>query len=232
MNRKKGYLGLQILRPRLVLLAVFLIFLSACTVPLKKHSFHLGYSETGLASWYGKDFHGRPTASGEIYDMFEVTAAHKSLPLGTLLHVRDLDTGKSIKVKVNDRGPFVRKRILDLSYGAAKALGIVGTGIAKIELKIIGRVPIFLPGTKEEKVFFVQLGSYQVKENALRVKNKVARDFEAVSVKAFKTGHGHFYRVRIGPYTTEEAARSTLRKLRSSRSLISADITPIVIPNH
>ncbi len=229
---KKSDLVLRTSRHLLVLWVVFLTFLTACTVPLKKHSFRMGYSETGLASWYGKDFHGRPTASGEIYDMFEVTAAHKSLPLGTLLHVRDLDTGKSIKVKVNDRGPFVRKRILDLSYGAAKALGIVGTGVAKIELKIIGRSPIFFPGTKKEKVFFVQLGSYQVKENALRVKNKVARDFKAVSVRAFKTRHGRFYRVRIGPYATEEAARLTVGKLRSSRSLISADITPIVIPAH
>ncbi len=232
MNKKMGHLSIGTSSSLFILCLVFLLFLSACTVPLKRQTFRLGYSETGLASWYGKDFHGRPTASGEIYDMFEVTAAHKSLPLGTLLHVRDLDTGKSIKVKVNDRGPFVRKRILDLSYGAAKALGIVGRGIAKIELKIIGRAPIFLPGTKKEKVFFVQLGSYQIKENALRVKNKVARDFETVSVRAFKTRHGRFYRVRIGPYATEEAARSTVGKLRSSRSLISVDITPIVIPNH
>jgi len=208
-----------------------LFLLSACVTPLKQRQYRIGYREIGLASWYGKDFHGRPTASGEIYNMFDVTAAHKSVPLGTLLRVTDIDTGKSVKVKVNDRGPFVRNRILDLSYGAAKALGIVGTGLANIELKVIGRAPIFLPGTAEEKLFFVQLGSYQVKENALRMKEKAARYYEDVSVKAHQTTNGRLYRVRIGPYATEEAARLTVGKLQESRSL-SLKVTPIVIPNH
>lgn len=228
MNREKCYPSLCESIRVFIVLAVFLVFFQACSIPFKKSAYRIGYRETGLASWYGKDFHGRPTASGEIYDMFEVTAAHKSLPLGTLLRVTDLETGRSVEVKVNDRGPFVRKRILDLSYGAAKVLGIVETGVTRIELRILGRAPIFLPGTKEEKKFFVQLGSYQVKDNALRVKSKVAPSYGDVSVKAYKTRHGRLYRVRLGPYVTEEAARLTVGKLRASRSL-SDDIMPIVV---
>ncbi len=231
MNQRKSYSRLH--RASKVFGVFFLVpfFLSACTLPLKQPSYHIGYRETGLASWYGKDFHGRPTASGEIYDMFEISAAHKSLPLGTLLHVTDIETGKSVKVKVNDRGPFVRKRILDLSYGAAKQLGIVGTGIAKIELKIIGRAPILIPGTEKEKLFFVQLGSYQIKENALRIKDKLTGHYQGISVKAYQTRHGRLYRVRLGPYRTEQAARSVVGQLRKRRAL-SRDITPIVMPNH
>src|SRR5437762_3762354 len=89
----------------------------------------LGAEETGLASWYGYPHHGRRTASGEIYDMNELTAAHRTLPLGTRLLVTNLANGRSVEVRVNDRGPFVKGRILDLSYAAARTLGAEGTGV-------------------------------------------------------------------------------------------------------
>ncbi len=91
-----------------------------------------GFVEKGIASWYGRKFHGRATASGEIYDMHAMTAAHKSLPLPTWVRVRNLDNGKSIVVKVNDRGPFVDDRIIDLSYEAAKRLDMIGPGTARV----------------------------------------------------------------------------------------------------
>jgi len=95
------------------------------------------YYQVGIASWYGPGFHGRRTASGEIYDMFALTAAHKTLPFGTIVKVVDLDTGRSVVVRINDRGPFIKGRIIDLSYAAAQELGMVKKGLAKVGLKIV-----------------------------------------------------------------------------------------------
>jgi rare lipoprotein A len=95
------------------------------------------YYEVGIASWYGPGFHGKPTASGEIYNMYELTAAHKTLPFGTIVKVIDLETKRSVVVRINDRGPFVEGRIIDLSYGAAVKLGMVEKGLAKVGLKIL-----------------------------------------------------------------------------------------------
>lgn len=95
------------------------------------------YDEVGIASWYGPGFQGRTTANGELYDMYAFTAAHKSLPFGTVVKVVDLDTGRSVVVRINDRGPFVPGRIIDLSYAAARELGMVERGTAKVGLIIL-----------------------------------------------------------------------------------------------
>ena len=95
------------------------------------------YVETGVASYYADDFHGKPTSSGEIFDMYAMTAAHKTLPLGSIVKVTNLTNNKSVTVKINDRGPFVKKRIIDLSYGAAQVVGMVGPGTAKVRVKVI-----------------------------------------------------------------------------------------------
>jgi len=97
------------------------------------------YYQLGIASWYGEEFHGKRTSSGEIYNMYEMTAAHKSLPFGTKVLVVDLQTGRSVIVRINDRGPFIHGRIIDLSFAAAKKLGIVGRGVALVGIKIIQR---------------------------------------------------------------------------------------------
>jgi rare lipoprotein A len=97
-----------------------------------------GYAEMGLASWYGEPFHGRRTANGEIYDMYGETAAHKTLPMDTILLVKNLENGKSSVVRINDRGPFVQERIIDLSYSKAQHLGIIGKGTAKVEIVALG----------------------------------------------------------------------------------------------
>jgi len=96
-----------------------------------------GFRESGVASWYGIDFHGRNTSSGEVYDMYQMTAAHKTLPLPTYVKVNNLDNGRTLVVKVNDRGPFIQGRILDLSYGAAYRLGITGPGTANVEIEAL-----------------------------------------------------------------------------------------------
>jgi len=98
---------------------------------------HLQYDQVGIASWYGPGFHGKRTANGEIYDMYAMTAAHKTLPFNTIVKVVDLDTGRWVIVRINDRGPFVPGRIIDLSYAAAKELGIVEKGIARVGLKVL-----------------------------------------------------------------------------------------------
>jgi len=227
------------------------VFLSACSVPLRKRDYRIGYREVGLASWYGKDFHGRPTASGEIYNMFGISAAHKTMPFGTLLLVTDLNTERSVKVKVNDRGPFVGRRILDLSYGAAKKLRVVGKGLAEVEIRVIGRVPIHRPlkkkgakkpqtrikvtrGTqpappqklksavvsraakKPRRRYIIQIGSFQVKKNALLMKEQVARSHRKAYLEIFETKRGRrYYKVRMGPYETEKEARMIADKIRS-----------------
>ncbi len=96
--------------------------------------------QVGLASYYAHKFHGRPTASGEIFDMYGLTAAHRELPLGTIIHVTHLGNGRSVKVKVNDRGPFIEGRILDLSLGAARRLEMVEEGVARVKIRIIKRI--------------------------------------------------------------------------------------------
>lgn len=95
------------------------------------------YYEVGIASWYGPGFQGNRTSNGEIYDMNGISAAHKSLPFGTIVRVVDLDTGKSVVVRINDRGPFIKGRIIDLSKGAAEKLGIIDKGIAHVGLRIV-----------------------------------------------------------------------------------------------
>jgi rare lipoprotein A len=96
---------------------------------------HGHHVETGVASWYGKKFHGRTTASGERYDMHDMTAAHPTLPFGVHATVTNLENGRSVKVKINDRGPFVKGRIIDVSYAAAKKLGIVEQGVARVRVE-------------------------------------------------------------------------------------------------
>jgi rare lipoprotein A len=100
-------------------------------------SFFGPYYETGIASWYGPGFHGNLTANGEVYDMNGISAAHKTLPFGTIVRVVDLETGRSIVVRINDRGPFVEGRIIDLSKGAAEKLGIIERGIVPVGLRIV-----------------------------------------------------------------------------------------------
>jgi rare lipoprotein A len=209
----------------LFLLISVAIILGACAAPLKKRDYPVGYHERGLASWYGKDFHGRPTSSGEIYNMFDLTAAHKTLPLGATLRVTEIESGRVVRVKVNDRGPFVGNRILDLSFAAAQALGMVGVGIAKIEFEIIGYQPIKRGG---KNGFLVQVGSYQIRENALRMKEKVAAHHRPVFIEPYESNQGALYRVRIGPFLSEEKAQRIAEEIPSQ---IAAEetIVPVVI---
>lgn len=164
------------------------------------------YRETGTASWYGKDFQGRATASGEIFDMAGFTAAHRTLPLGTVVRVTNLDNFKSVEVRVNDRGPLVRTRIIELSYGAAKELGFLAQGTARVKIEAVESQPDLLGYT-------VLAASYVEEENAAMLKARLGRRFERITIVPFESNVGRFYRVRVGIYPTEDKADRIAAKL-------------------
>ena len=166
-----------------------------------------GYTEKGKASWYGKDFHGKKTANGEIYNMYAMTAAHKTLPLGTWVRVENLENGKEIEVRINDRGPFVKGRIIDLSYAAAKNLGVVGPGTAPVKIVALGtpipsakgeRAPrSYIPGNYDTGNFTIQVGAFTVRENAERMKSQMGKTYQNAHIVTYQAGGQVFYRVRV-----------------------------------
>jgi rare lipoprotein A len=162
-----------------------------------------GYLEIGVASWYGKKFHGRLTAMGETYDMFGQTAAHKSLPLPTIVKVTNLDNGQSIVVRVNDRGPFHDDRLIDLSWGAAKALGFENQGTAPVVVEAIDELNHpELGKLKHQESYYLQVGAFTDRAKAEKqLKNVKFAAPEGVSVRilAREIKTGMLYKVWIGP---------------------------------
>ncbi len=165
--------------------------------------------EEGIASWYGHPYHGRRAASGEIYNMYDMTAAHRTLPFGTQVRVHDVENGRDVDVRINDRGPFVEGRIIDLSYAAAQAMGM--SGIARVRLEILG-----LGSTSEPGIFAVQVGAFLDPANAGRLKALIEPTYGPVVIVSFDRGDGLFYRVRVGQESSEVAARELAGKLRSA----------------
>ena len=164
------------------------------------------YRETGVAAWYGKDFHGKKTSSGETFDMNALTAAHRTLPLGTMIRVTNLDNFKSTKVRINDRGPFVRSRILDLSLGAAKELGFVAQGTARVKIETLEPV-------NGSALYTVQAAEFAEEESARMLKERLNKKFKSVAVVPFETNLARFYRVNVGSYPSEERAEQVASKL-------------------
>lgn len=166
--------------------------------------------ELGIASWYGHPYHGRRAASGEIYNMYDMTAAHRTLPFGTEVRVHDLENGRDVTVRINDRGPFVEGRIIDLSYAAALAMGMAGPGIARVQLEIlsVGASPV-------PAMFAVQVGAFRNPANADRLKDLIAASYGTIPVQRYDRGDG-YYRVRVGAEPSESAARDLAAKLRSA----------------
>lgn len=174
-----------------------------------------GYKEKGISSWYGKKFHGHRTSSGEIYNMYAMTAAHKTLPLPTYVRVTHLKNGRSVIVKVNDRGPFHQGRIIDLSYSAAKKLGVTATGTAAVEVvaldpnhykskqayqpkfnktSALATFPI-----KPNFKLFLQVGAFNSQDNAFKLKKRLSRMFKQQQIQSDFSSEKNIYRVRIGP---------------------------------
>jgi rare lipoprotein A len=161
----------------------------------------------GIASWYGDDFHGKPTSSGEIYDMYQITCAHNTFPLGTMVMVTNLENERSLELKVNDRGPFVKERIIDLSYAAARILGIWEKGTAFVKIEAVG------PLIEEVQRFTVQVGSFMDETMAQKLAGELRKSFDNVHVTVVETTTQKYHRVRVGQFETKEPALSVAEKL-------------------
>jgi len=159
--------------------------------------------QSGIASWYGQEFHGRPTSNGEIYNMHDLTAAHRTLPFGTVVEITNILNGRTITVRINDRGPFVGNRIIDLSYAAARMLDMVGPGTIPIRLEVVKEV---LPAPAGQR-FAVQVGAFILRDNADAMAAKLRPDFPDVAVSLFQTEWQTYYRVRIPAGSRREAHR-------------------------
>ena len=180
-----------------------------------------GYIEKGIASWYGTKFHGRRTSSGETYDMYAMTAAHKSLPLPTYVQVTNLSNSKFIVVKVNDRGPFHENRIIDLSYTAAIKLDIIQKGTGLVEVKAIdiedSKEVILVEDDKistQDTSFYIQVGTFSKLESAKILKQKLGSFGDnLIKISNVKVSGNTLYRVRIGPFTDTKLSDSIVSKL-------------------
>ncbi len=199
-----------------------------------------GYKKRGIASWYGKKFHGHRTSNGEIYDMYQMSAAHKSLPLPTYIRVTHLKNGRSVIVRVNDRGPFHRNRIIDLSYVAAKKLGITATGTGVVEITAInpktyrsqqysaqttqynrnrsnsskaGRFADHPATANPDFKIFLQAGAFSERQNAQSLRNRIANMRLPFGIKVQYNARQGLFKVRLGPFDTVEMADNTSETL-------------------
>ena len=193
---------------RLALLLLLATFVAACasrtTTPMPVT---VGAEERGLASWYGHPYHGRRTASGEIYDMKAMTAAHRTMPFDTWLHVENLDTGQTTRVRVNDRGPFVDGRILDVSHAAGIELGVVARGVAPVRLRVV------VPPAPAAPAFTVQVGAFRSETGAAALITTLTdAGFDAEIAQAVSNGQV-LYRVRAGRFATRPDAEAHAARL-------------------
>jgi len=185
-----------------------------------------GYRERGLASWYGTKFHGKRTSSGEPYDMYGMTAAHKTLPLPTYVEVTNLANDRTVILKVNDRGPFHDERLIDLSYAAAAKLDILGNGTGRVEVSAIDTgTPVTATDTvavvpapgelAEDAVLYLQVGAFSNRENAERLQGKIlAEDIAAVRIVDSPGGNGTLYKVQVGPLSGTAEVDRVARALK------------------
>ncbi|MDX2251358.1 MAG: septal ring lytic transglycosylase RlpA family protein, partial [Nitrospira sp.] len=169
----------------------------------------IGFVERGVASWYGPGFHGNKTANGERYDMHHLTAAHRTLPLGSIAVVRSLTSGRQVTVRINDRGPFARGRVLDLSLAGAQAIGMTGNGTDQIELKVIG----YSPRPEGMGVLRVQVGAFADLENARVLFAQVRSEVQGGRILQVDLAEGRRYRVQAGQFMTEADAQAASARL-------------------
>ena len=171
-----------------------------------------GNVQVGLASWYGIEEHKNRAASGEVFDKDELTAAHKALPMDSIVRVTNLENGKDVIVRINDRGPFVAGRIIDLSHAAAKEVDLIGPGTVKVKVEVISTP------NREDNYFkgkyVVQVGSFRDKSNAYNLKKKLSRDFDNVDVHEYSLKNDKYYRVRLVGFNTKSKAEAEYNKLR------------------
>ena len=174
-----------------------------------------GFVEVGYASWYGSKFHGRPTANGEPYNMYAITAAHRTLPMNTYVRVLNLENRREVVARISDRGPFAKNRIIDLSYGAASKVGLIGPGVAKVRIEALGEVrpragvpPVFKPHPDFRRgKFYVQVGAFLEPDNAYALGRKITRYYEDVVIFRQPRGDQTFYLVQVFASTEYNTAK-------------------------
>jgi len=192
-------------KSRLLFIIGLILVLASCS---RMRYFPGGNVQKGLASWYGPEFHGKLTSNKEVYNMHALTAAHPTLPFGTYVKVTNLDNGRSVVVRINDRGPFVKGRIIDLSYAAATKLGMSGAGVVPVVIEVLKK---YSPKKSSQK-FFVQVGAFVTKKNAKSLRKELLRKYRSVQISILKTSSQTYYRVRIKARNLE-AAEKIARKL-------------------
>lgn len=174
----------------------------------------VGKTQRGVASWYGPTFHGKQTASGEIFDTYRLTAAHKTLPFGALVEVRNLENGRTVRVRINDRGPFVRGRVIDLTYAAAEEIGMLGSGTARVELTVLpfGTLAPDDPVLAGLPRYTVQIGAFGDSLRARALAEELRTKYPETTV----SDDGAWHRVQVGQFTDRSLAdelRQQLQKL-------------------
>jgi len=181
------------------------------------------YRERGVASWYGKKFHGQKTSSGEIYDMYAMTAAHKTLPIPSYARVTNLANGRSVVVRINDRGPFHSDRIIDLSYAAASRLGYIAAGSARVEVESVAPGQEESKGAsiqkEEAKGTFIQVGAFSSQRNAEDFRSQVARQLAWLTDGIEVLSIGNLWRLHVGPYKSSDDARPIAARIESELNL-------------
>lgn len=183
---------------------------------------------TVTASWYGSQFHGRPTASGERFDMYALTCAHKELAFGTMLKVTNTANNKSARCTVNDRGPFIPGREIDLSFGTAKEIGMIGTGTSKVRLEFVGRDASYIKtvkyvSTSANGPFTIQFGSFREIENARHLKAGLDMKYREVYITEAVINGSTFYRVRAGKFRAREEVS------RLAKTLAEEGYSPMIV---
>ncbi len=181
-----------------------------------------GYKKTGIASWYGTKFHGRKTSNGEVYNMYAMTAAHKTLPIPSYVRVTHLKNKRSVVVRINDRGPFHDNRLIDLSYTAAVKLGIQKTGTGQVEVEALGfdsaeeiEKKIYqLSEDGQQPIFYLQVGAFSNSENAAHLQGKLSlAEIIPTRIQHAKNGNNELYKVQVGPLHSEQQAKQENEKL-------------------
>jgi rare lipoprotein A len=195
----------------------------------------LGYLEIGIASWYGKKFHGRLTSNGEVYDMYQLTAAHKALPLPTVVRVTNLDNGRKVIVRVNDRGPFHDDRLIDLSYQTALKLGFADKGTAPVVVEALDEInyPELVKGPVEHESFYLQVGAFSIEEGANALLENVRRvieltEFAHVDVRILESeldDQSFLHKVWVGPMRSESEREEVARLVEAANLGVPLRVT-------
>ena len=208
---------------RIILIISSIFLLAACSTvsnrssrvgDLDRGTVVDGYTQVGNASWYGDKEHNRKTASGERFNKYAYTAAHKTLPFGTVVRVTNLENGRDVVVEINDRGPFIKGRIIDLSYGSAKSIDLVRMGVAKVKVDVISS-PSGRRGNYFNPLYTVQVGSFSSKVNAYSVERDLKSNIKkSVRVEPVEVKGDTFYRVRVGMFSSRKQAEDLKQQLK------------------